>query len=150
MKLKTGDYAVYRLFNAATDDFLTEFFLPETSFRRWCDRKVRLAELKAAGYVIQGMVYVDHETYLNLRINDTVNDYCYEDRFEQECRVKYRRGEMSREVYIDTMKAIQDYKWTCLKKLDMQMRRLQRHDYDCYNEVAIQLYDHFLSSMLPR
>lgn len=148
MKLKTGDYAVYRLFNAATEDFTTEFFLPCANLARWLDKKARLADLRAKGYVVQGVVCVDHETYLNLRINDTIEDYCYEDRMEQDYRLMYRRGQISREVYIDTMKAIQDYKWTCLKRLDMQMRRIQSHDYDCYNEVALQLYDKFLGCLL--
>ena len=146
MPMKFGDYEVVKL--KLEDSVITEYFLPMTSLERKLDRWSRMNELKSSGYVVLATVFVDKETYLNMRINDTVDDYCYQDKLEQEYRVKYRHGEIDREVYIDTMKAIQDYKWTCLKKLDMQMRRLFREDFDCLNEIAIQLYDQFLKGIM--
>ena len=146
MPMKFGDYEVVKL--RLEDSVITEYFLPMTSLERKLDRWSRMNELKSSGYVVLATVFVDKETYLNLRINDTVGDYCYQDKLEQEYRVKYRHDEIDREVYIDTMKAIQDYKWTCLKKLDMQMRRLFREDFDCYNEIAVQLYDQFLKGIM--
>jgi len=146
MPMKFGDYEVVKL--RLEDSVITEYFLPRISLERKLDRWSRMNELKNSGYVVLATVFVDKETYLNLRINDTVGDYCYQDKLEQEYRAKYRHGEIDREVYIDTMKAIQDYKWTCLKKLDMQMRRLFREDFDCWNEIAIQLYDQFLKGIM--
>lgn len=146
MPMKFGDYEVVKL--RLEDSVITEYFLPMTSLGRKLDRWSRMNELKSNGYVVLATVFVDKETYLNMRINDTVDNYCYQDRLEQEYRVKYRLGEMNRGVYIDTMKAIQDYKWTCLKKLDMQMGRLFREDFNCYNEIAVQLYDQFLKGIM--
>lgn len=147
MPMKFGNYEVVRLKH---DDLgmLNEYFLPMDSLERKFNRCKRMSALKHEGYVVLGIVFVDKETYLNMRINDTVEDYCYQDRLEQEYKIKYRHDEMDRDTYIDTMKLIQDYKWTCLKKLDMQMRRLFREDFECYNEVAIQLYDQFLGCVM--
>lgn len=146
MLMKFGNYEVVKL--RREDSVITEYFLPRTSLERKLDRWSRMNELKNNGYSVLAIVFVDKETYLNMRINDTVGDYCSQDKLEQEYRVKYRHGEVNRDVYIDTMKAIQDYKWTCLKKLDMQMRRLFREDFDCWNEIAIQLYDQFLEGIM--
>lgn len=146
MPMKFGDYEVVKL--RLDDSVITEYFLPRTSLERKIDRWSRMCDLKSEGYVVLATVFVDKETYLNLRINDTVDDYCYQDKLEQDYRYKYRIGELNRDTYIDTMKSIQDYKWTCLKRLDMQMRRLFREDFDCYNEIAVQLYDQFLRSVM--
>lgn len=147
MQMKMGDYEVVKLYSTELG-YTTEFFLPNNTLERKLSRRITLSDRKSAGYAIVAIAYVDEETYINLRINETIEDYCYEDRLEQEYRVKYRHGEIDREVYIDTMKSIQDYKWTCLKKLDMQMRRLFRKDYECYNEIAVQLYDQFLKGIM--
>lgn len=147
MPMKFGDYEVVKLKHEDLG-VITEFFLPNTSLERKFERWTRMSDLKNEGYVVLATVFVDKETYLNLKVNQTIEDYCYEDNLEQEYKVKYRRGEVSRDVYIDTMKGIQDYKWTCLKKLDMQMRRLFREDFDCWNEIAIQLYDQFLKGIM--
>ena len=147
MPMKFGDYEVVKL-RRLDDSIVTEYFLPRTSLERKIDRWSRMCDLKSDGCVVLATVFVDKETYLNLRINDTVEDYCYQDKLEQDYRYKYRIGELNRDTYIDTMKSIQDYKWTCLKRLDMQMRRLFREDFDCYNEIAVQLYDQFLRSVM--
>jgi hypothetical protein len=146
MPMKFGDYEVVKL--RLDDSIVTKYFLPRTSLERKINRWSRMCDLKSEGYVVLATVFVDKETYLNLRINDTVEDYCYQDRLKQDYRYKYRIGELNRDTYIDTMKSIQDYKWTCLKRLDMQMRRLFREDFDCYNEIAVQLYDQFLRSVM--
>ena len=147
MQMKFGDYEVVKL-RRLDDSIVTEYFLPMTSLERKIDRRSRMNKLKNSGYVVLATAFVDKETYLNLRINDTVADYCYQDKLEQDYRYKYRIGELNRDTYIDTMKSIQDYKWTCLKILDMQMRRLFREGFDCYNEIAVQLYDQFLRRVM--
>ena len=39
------------------------------------------------------------------------------------------------------MRLIDDFKWTCLSKLEQQVRRLVREDFTVQNEIALQLYD---------
>jgi hypothetical protein len=92
-------------------------------------------------------VFVDEETYINMRINDTVDEYLYEDYEEQECRKKYRNGYVNPEGFKYSMQTIKEYKWTLMKKLDKQMSRLRERDFNCYNEVAMQLNDQFLRGL---
>lgn len=148
MTARTGDYMIYLFYNTEMNTYNKEFFLPDDSIKRFAYRQLTIADMKDKGYQIAGVLYVNKETYLNARLNQTVEDYIYEDNAEQETRRKFKRGEMSRDVYIDTMKAIQDFKWTCLKKIDMQVRRLMREDFDVENEIAIQLYDRYLRSIM--
>lgn len=87
MPMKFGDYEVVKL--RLDDSVITEYFLPRTSLERKIDRWSRMCDLKSEGYVVLATVFVDKETYLNLRINDTVADYCYQDKLEQDYRYKY-------------------------------------------------------------
>lgn len=148
MKLRIGNYEVVKLYSEKENLFINEFFPPTNGLKRLVDKASLLSAYKSDGYLIIATMRVDKETYINLRINDTVNDYCELDKSEQEYRAKYKKGEMSRDAYIDAMKGVQDYKWTLLKKLDMQIRRLNREELDCYNELALQLYDQFLKGIM--
>lgn len=148
MKLRIGNYEVVKLYSERENLYINEFFPPTNGLKRLVDKASLLSAYKSDGYLIAVTMHVDKETYINLRINDTVNDYCELDKSEQEYRAKYRAGKINRDVYIDTMKDIQDLKWTCLKKLDMQIRRLNREEFDCYNELALQLYDQFLKGIM--
>ena len=146
--MKTGKYMIYKFYNRGTDTYETEFFLPDNTFQRTVYRLLTIASYKEKGSRIAGVLYVDKESYLNARLNATVEDYIYEDQMEQETRRKYKCGEMNRDVYLDTLKMIQDFKWTCLKKIDMQIRRMVREDFDVENEIALQLYDQYLQAIL--
>lgn len=145
--MKTGKYMIYKFYNKEHDIYQTEFFLPDETFQRLMTRLLTIASYKEKGSQIAGVLYVDKEAYLNARLNATVKDYIYEDRAEQEVRAKYRKGQMDRDVYLDTMKLIQDFKWTCLKKIDMQIRRMVREDFDVENEIALQLYDQYIQAV---
>lgn len=149
MRANVGEYLVYRLYNAEINDFLTEFFLPQSNLVRWYNRAARLLDLQDRGYRVCAILHVDEETYLNMRINRTVEEYLYQDHAEQETRLKYRRGKMTQNVYMDTMKLIKERKWSLNKILDMQMRRARDKDFDVENEIALQLHDKFLRDMLP-
>lgn len=148
MTTRRGNYMIYRLYNKELSDYVTEFFLPDDCLKRMMTRLLTIQSYKEKGFEIAGILYVDKEAYLNARLNNTVEEYLYEDRLEQETRYKFRTGQMTRDVYLDTMKLIQDYKWTCLKKIDMQIRRLIREDFSVENEIALQLYDQYLKAML--
>ena len=104
--------------------------------------------MKEKGYLIMGIAYVDKATYLNQRLNNTVEEYLYMDREEQDVRFKLKFHEMDRDVAIKTLEMIQDHKWTLLKVLGSQIRRLIREDFDVENEIAIQLYDQYLKALL--
>lgn len=146
--MKTGKYMIYKFYNRGTDTYETEFFLPDDTFQRMVYRLLTIASYKEKGSQIAGVLYVDKESYLNARLTATVEDYIYEDQMEQETRRKYKCGQLERDVYLDTLKMIQDFKWTCLKKIDMQIRRMVREDFDVENEIALQLYDQYLQAIL--
>lgn len=146
--MKTGKYMIYKFYNRGTDTYETEFFLPDDTFQRTVYRLLTIASYKEKGSQIAGVLYVDKESYLNARLTATVEDYIYEDQMEQETRRKYNCGQLERDVYLDTLKMIQDFKWTCLKKIDMQIRRMVREDFDVENEIALQLYDQYLQAIL--
>ena len=146
--MKTGKYMIYKFYNRGTDTYETEFFLPDNTFQRTVYRLLTIASYKEKGSQIAGVLYVDKESYLNARLTATVEDYIYEDQMEQETRRKYKCGQLDRDVYLDTLKMIQDFKWTCLKKIDMQIRRMVREDFDVENEIALQLYDQYLQEIL--
>ena len=146
--MKTGKYMIYKFYNRGTDTYETEFFLPDDTFQRTVYRLLTIASYKEKGSQIAGVIYVDKESYLNARLTATVEDYIYEDQMEQETRRKYKCGQLDRDVYLDTLKMIQDFKWTCLKKIDMQIRRMVREDFDVENEIALQLYDQYLQAIL--
>lgn len=148
MTTRTGNYMIYKMYSEELENYTTEFFLPDESLKRLAYRLLTIADYKERGYKVAGVLYVDKEAYLNARLANTVEDYLYEDRLEREVKDKFRRGQMNREVYLDTMKAIQDFKWTCLKKIDFQIRRMVREDFDVENEIALQLYDQYLKAIL--
>ena len=139
--MKTGKYMIYKFYNSGTDTYETEFFLPDYTFQRTVYRLLTIASYKEKGSQIAGVLYVDKESYLNARLNLTVEEYIDNDRYEQEVKQQYRRGQMKREVYLDTMKCTQDLKWSYLKKIDMQIRRILREGFDVENEIALQLYE---------
>lgn len=145
----TKDYMVYKFQNNSNpEDILTEFFLPDNSLVRCLERMARVKELKTCGYKVLAVAYVDEETYINERLNVRVSDYCYADQLEQEYRQQFRTGQITDEVFFNTMRLIQDNKWTALKCMDMLVRRLCRKDYDVYNEIAIQLVDQYRQALI--
>lgn len=147
-KTRHGEYQIYKFYNKELDHYETEFFLPDDSLRRTAERLMKLASYKESGYQIAGILYVNKESYLNARLADTVEDYIYMDKLEREAKEKFEKGLMSLEVYTNTVVMIQDYKWTLLKKLKMQVDRMIRADFEVENEIAIQLYDQFMQVIL--
>lgn len=140
---------IYKFYNKELNDTVTEFFLPdEDSVRRKMGRLLTIQSLKDKGYLTLGVVYVDKESYLNARLNDSVEEYLYMDRQEQETKSQFRRGEISYLVTMRTLEGIQDYKWTLLKKINRQVRRLVREDFSVNNEIALMLYDQYLQATL--
>lgn len=140
--MKKRKYAIYKMYNKELGVYNTEFFLPDDSLRRKLDRLRTLSALKDQGYLVISVSNVDKETYLNERLSLTVDTYLYEDRAEQELKRVYEEGLVSEEVYSSSMSSIRDVKWTCLKTIDMQVRRIIRNDFSVENEIALQLYDH--------
>lgn len=143
-----GNYMIYKMVRKDPEDKVTLFFLPDDSLRRVLERQLQLASMKEQGYLIMGIAYVDKETYLNQRLNETVEEYCYMDMQEQQTKRDYRFGMIDRDVAIKTLEMIQDHKWTLLKVMASQIRRLMREDFDVENEIAIQLYDQYVKAIL--
>ena len=149
--MRAGKYMIYSFYREGEgmEDsffFLHKFFLPDTTWERKHDRKMELAQLKKEGYQIAGVLYVDKESYLNARLNYHVAEYIYEDNLEQKYKLKLKCGEITPEVFDDTILMSEDYKWTKMKQIALTMRRLMREDFEIENEVAIQLYDQYLKA----
>lgn len=140
---------IYKFRKPQEEEYVTEFFLPDKCLVDKLSRTKTLAEYRANGYVCAGFVSVDKETYLNARLNETVKDYCANEDFRQDVQEKFNQCSITSKVYIDTMRLIDDFKWTCLSKLDRQVRRIVNEDFCIQNEVAVQIYDalHGLNSV---
>lgn len=142
-----GDYMIYKFYSEENQDMVTEFFLPDDCLKRVMGRLLTIQSYKDRGYLIMGVVFVDEESYLNARLNDTVEEYLYMDREEQDTKRKFRTGQMSEEVALETLELIQDHKWTLLKKIHSQIRRMNRKDFSVHNEIAIMLHDEYLKAI---
>lgn len=132
---------IFKMRKPQDNEIVTLFFLPDKSVFDKFRRMTELAEYRANGYMCSGFTCVDKETYLNARLNETVKDFCENEEYRRDVLDRHSRGLLSETVFFETMRLIDDYKWTCLKKLSMQVRRLVRDDYEVQNEIAIQLYD---------
>lgn len=138
---------IYKFYNKETEDIVTEFFLPSDSLRRVAERLLTIQSYKEKGYLVMGVVYVDKESYLNARLNDTVEEYVYMDRQEQDTKRKFRMGQMNEDTAWKTLEMIQDHKWTLLKRIHMQIRRMVREDFTVENEIALMLHDEYLKAI---
>lgn len=145
---KRGNYMIYKLQRENPEDMVTKFFLPDDSLSGYFNRLAELSQMRENGYLVMGIAYVDKQTYLNERLNETVREYLYMDNSEEDTKWKYRCGEMTREVALKTLEMINDHKWTLLKVMASQIRRLMREDFDVDNEIAIQLYDQYCKALL--
>lgn len=145
---KRGNYMIYKLQRENPEDMVTKFFLPDDSLSRYFNRLAELSQMRENGYLVMGIAYVDKQTYLNERLNETVREYLYMDNSEEDTKWEYRCGEMTREVALKTLEMINDHKWTLLKVMASQIRRLMREDFDVDNEIAIQLYDQYCKALL--
>lgn len=142
MRDMTNGYSIFKFRRPQEEEIVTLFFLPCKDI---VDKIARDRELKSMvdnGYMCAGFVNVDRETYLNARIDETVRQFCENERFRTECVERFSAGGMSLKTFTDTMRLVDDFKWTCLTKIDMQVRRvLNREGFDVRNEIALQLYD---------
>ncbi len=147
MPMKVGKYQVHKLFNP-TKGYVIEYFPPTESLIQKASRNLRISFLKNEGYVPVGIIYVDEETFINLLINEAVDEYLFEDSREQELKKTYsfHYGAVD-ERYVDQVQIVRERKWTIQKKLNGYMKDLIHKDYQCYNEVAIQLNDQWLRNL---
>lgn len=146
--MRHGNYMIYRVYNKELNDYATEFFLPDTDLKRKMYRLATLASLKEKGYRVAGILYVDKEAYLNARLANTVEEYLCMDNQEHEVKLSYRSGCMPSDVAVRTLEMIQEHKWTLLKIIYKQVRRLVREDFTVENELALILYDEYLKAIL--
>ena len=103
---KRGNYMIYKLQRENPEDMVTKFFLPDDSLSRYFNRLAELSQMRENGYLVMGIAYVDKQTYLNERLNETVREYLYMDNSEEDTKWKYRCGEMTREVALKTLEMI--------------------------------------------
>ena len=112
---------IFKMRKPQDNEIVTLFFLPDKSVFDKFRRMTELAEYRANGYMCSGFTCVDKETYLNARLNETVKDFCENEEYRRDVLDRHSRGLLSETVFFETMRLIDDYKWTCLKKLSMQV-----------------------------
>lgn len=83
---------------------------------------------------------------LQTSLNQTVDEYLYNEDHRKEITVKYSHDIIDRELFYETMKAIEDFRWTCLKVIDMKVSRILKSEDTVNNETALELY-HALHGM---
>ena len=136
------NYMIYKFRLPQQERVLTEFFLPDKTWLDKIERVKRIAEIRAEGYICSGFVRVNKETYLNARLEETVKEFCSNENYREKVLHEYQvEKTMTSQVFFDTMRLIDDFKWTCLQKIQMQVRRLINSGLDVWNEIALQLYD---------
>lgn len=136
------NYMIYKFRLPQQEEVLTEFFLPDKTWLDKIERVKRIAEIRAEGYICSGFVRVNKETYLNARLEETVKEFCSNENYREKVLHEYQvEKTMTSQVFFDTMRLIDDFKWTCLQKIQMQVRRLINSGLDVWNEIALQLYD---------
>ena len=146
--MRHGNYMIYRFYSKDMNEYVTEFFTPDKDLRSRAYRIATIASLKEKGYRVAGILYVDKEAYLNARLAVTVEDYLCMENQEREVKLSYRSGNMTSDVAVKTIEMIQDQKWTLLKVLYSQVRRIVRNGYVVENEMALALYDEYLKAIL--
>ena len=136
------NYMIYKFRLPQQEEVLTEFFLPDKTCLDKIERVKRIAEIRAEGYICSGFVRVNKETYLNARLEETVKEFCSNENYREKVLHEYQvEKTMTSQVFFDTMRLIDDFKWTCLHRIQMQVRRLINSGLDVWNEIALQLYD---------
>ena len=136
------NYMIYKFRLPQQEEVLTGFFLPDKTWLDKIERVKRIAEIRAEGYICSGFVRVNKETYLNARLEETVKEFCSNENYREKVLHEYQvEKTMTSQVFFDTMRLIDDFKWTCLQKIQMQVRRLINSGLDVWNEIALQLYD---------
>ena len=142
--MKQGNFRVYKLTKA--DDTTTVYFPDVDTVAKRVKVARRIAEYNKEGYKVLCVLYVDKETFLNLRIDETVHSIVQADRDEQEIRRRFAEREMSKSVYAESMSANAEWRNTCMKKLEKQMKRLMFYeDMECHNEIAVELFNTMVS-----
>lgn len=135
-------YMIYKFRQPQSEEVMTEFFLPDKTWLDKIERVKKLAEIRAAGYICSGFVRVNKETYLNARLEETVREFCGNEKYREKVLHQYQvERTMTSQVFFDTMSLIDSFKWSCLHKIEMQVRRLLNSGLEVWSEIALQLYD---------
>lgn len=135
------EYRIYRFKKPQSEEMVTKFFTPEVTLQDFLNRMSTVRSLTNDGYILAGMVAVDECTYINVRLDETVMEYCRNEEYHEEVNRRYHQSEIGANVYYDTIQMVDDRKWTLLHTIDKQVGRLLRKDYEVRNEIAVQIYD---------
>lgn len=142
MRDMTNGYSIFKFRRPLEEEITTLFFLPCKDRISEIKRDRELKNMTDNGYICAGFVNVDKETYLNARLDETVRQFCENEKFRMDCVQKFSSGSMSLQTFTDTMRLVDDFKWTCLTNIYGQVRRLlYREEFDVRNEIALQLFD---------
>lgn len=138
--MKCGNYRVYKLINDG--DSVTLYFPEVDTVVKKVKVQKELDTYRKSGYQIACVLFVDKETYLNLRIDETVHNILKADNYEQEIKDRYNNREMSIGTYYESLEANNAWRKSNLDKLEKQMKRLLFYEeMNCTNEIAVELFN---------
>lgn len=132
-------YVVVKLSNESDHDCLFEICHTVDEFSKFLSESVKPYEDMGYSIFIET---VDHERYLNERLNWNVENFCDLDKDEQHIKEQALKGNVSVKVLLDTLNLIQSQKETIAYVIGSILRRMIRKGYNIENEIAVEIFNH--------
>lgn len=148
MKERTDRHMVYKMINLSTGENITLYFLPDDDWERKLRRQTALTAYKLDGFVVKAFAYATKEEYLNMKLNEKVKDYLEVSANEDRYRKMYLRNEIPQEVAVQSIQICTEQELIYLKSIHSLLRRLFNADLECHNELAIELDNYYISTIL--
>ena len=136
---RLGSYQVVSLVNSAgVEEKL--FFSPIKCLKDEIERRVKIAQYSNAGFKVFATCNVNLETYLDLKIDYCVMQYISLDQREREYRKLCNKRPLEG-WELESIEMLKELKFTELKKLSINMRRMKSHNFPVKNDIAVYLND---------
>ena len=147
--MKRNDrHMVYKMINLSTGEDITLHFPPDDDWERKLRRRTVLAAYKRKGFVVKAFAYATKEEYLNMKLNEKVKDYLEVSANENRYKKMYLRKEIPQEVAVQSIQICTEQELIYLKSIHSLLRRLFIADLECHNELAIELDNYYISTIL--
>lgn len=137
--MRMGSYQVVSLVNAqGVEEKL--FFAPVKCLKDEIKRRVRISQYSNAGFKVFATCNVNLETYLDLKIDYCVMQYISLDQQEREYKELHNNKPLEG-WELESIEMLKELKFTELRKLALNMRRMRSHSFPVKNDIAVYLYD---------
>lgn len=138
--MKTQEKRHYILkFRNEEGQFKTETLYARDSVLKGLVRESLISDYRKQGFNFVAEFDVTREAYYIAKIDNSVLDYLENEQNRVKVQNDFRECKINKAVYIETMRLIDDYKWTVLSKLHLQMDIASRKEYNITNELAFDL-----------